>query len=176
MAVALSRYGSLFAKERNHTLPAAVYHVHEAPCAVFHTENSVTKPLGSTIMLHSYGTAACLLVNVNASSNAQYHCPYSYTPLPPLSSSIPICTGDSGNSCFALLLPPASSFSRVALPPVSLVLLLVRVSVQCSEYNTQASSKLTLLPPCCWRTARPTGPFCGWCGSSRRRLVLMLRC
>ena len=100
-------------------------------CTIFHHENSVTKPLLSTILLHSYGTAACLLVNVNASSNARYHGPYSYTPLPPLSSSIPICTGDSGNSCFALLLPPASSFSRVALPPVSLVLLLEWVSVQC---------------------------------------------
>ena len=98
-------------------------------CTIFHHENSVTKPLLSTILLHSYGKAACLLVNVNASSNARYHCPYSYTPLPPLSSSIPICTGDSGNSCFALLLPPASSFSRVALPPVSLVLLLESVSV-----------------------------------------------
>ena len=75
VAVALSRYGRLFAKERNHTLPAAVYHVHEAPCAVFHHENFVAMPLLSTILLYSYGTAACL--TVIASSNAQYHRSYS---------------------------------------------------------------------------------------------------
>ena len=51
----------------------------------------------------------------------------SYTPLPPLSSSIPICTCDSGNSCFALLLLFTSSFSRVALPPTSFFLSLQKI-------------------------------------------------
>ena len=47
-------------------------------------------------------------------------------PLPPLSSSIPIVTGASGNSSFALALLFVSSFSRTAWPPTSFVLLLIK--------------------------------------------------
>jgi hypothetical protein len=104
----------------------------QTPCIISRNENSVTMPPLSTSMIHCFRTSSCLVVN--ASSNTQHQYPHPYTPLPPLSSSIPICTGDSGNSCFALLLLFTSSFSRVALPPTSFFLSLQRSSASLLLY------------------------------------------
>jgi hypothetical protein len=137
----------------------------QTPCIISRNENSVTMPPLSTSMIHCFRTSSCLVAN--ASSNTQHQYPHPYTPFPPLSSSIPICTGDSGNSCFALLLLFTSSFSRVALPPTSFFLSLQRSSASLLLCVILKAVRLTLSPPCCWQTARPAGPFCEWCGRSR---------
>lgn len=98
-------------------------------------------------------------------------------PLPPLSSSIPIVTGASGNSFFAFALLFVSSFWRTAWPPTSFVLSL-RPNISMSSEQRMAGGAAysladTLLSVC---TSRRSSLRVVWSESEILPLVSPLAC
>lgn len=112
-----------------------------------------------------------ILQSIHPSSLAQA------IPLPPLSSSIPIVTGASGNSFFAFALLFVSSFWRTAWPPTSFVLSLrPKISMsseQCMAGGATYSLADTLLSVC---TSRRSSLRVVWSESGILPLVSPLAC
>ena len=160
------------------TSPATVYHI-QASCTIFHPENSAKKSPLSTIIIQRYGTAA--------HANVDTRC---LLPLHALTTPLILHT-NLHRRLRELLLRLALAVYLVLLTGRITADVLLSVSSKHISINPPlhepskpgGPSLLTLSPPCCWQTAHPAGPFCGWrvssrgsCPRSRRWRFLKLWC
>jgi hypothetical protein len=140
-----------------------VYHIH-ASCTVFHPENSAKKSLWSTIMIQRYGTAQAY-----ANADTEY-----ILSLRALTTPLILHT-NLHRRLRELLLRLALAVHLVLFAGRITADVLLSVSSKHISINPPlhepskpcGPSLLTLSPPCCWQTAHPAGPFCGWRVSSR---------
>jgi hypothetical protein len=142
----------------------------QASGTVFHPEDFVTKPPLSTIVLHYGDTPACLVVNPRTNLQFHYTLTRPYHPSRPPYQSAPATPGTPASPCSCCSPRPSRGSHCHQYPWFCSCKEKVhqhQSSLHCTTLKVGSSKSLTLSPPCCWQTAHPAGPFCGWCVSSR---------